>query len=62
MIPPDIIPPEWTRAADAAERETEARYARDRKLAPLAAELAEAMRRGEARARLESALRMGERP
>ncbi len=61
MIPPDILR-EWTRAADAAERETEARYARDRQLAPLAAELAEAMRRGEARARLESALRMGERP
>ncbi len=39
MIPPDIIPPEWTRAADAAERETEARYARARQLAPLAAEL-----------------------
>jgi len=50
----------WERAADAAERETEERYAVRVRLRELAAaEWADAVRRGEARARLESALRLG---
>jgi len=49
----------WERAADAAERETDERYAVRGRLRELAAELADAVRRGEARARLESALRLG---